>query len=95
MKAVVCHRCGTASRAERIGVRDVCGGCGAYLHSCRNCTMYSPGAHNDCREPNAEVVAEKEEANFCEYFQPSSVSPRSSGASSDVRTRLERLFRKR
>jgi hypothetical protein len=91
---VVCHRCGTETRSERVGVRETCDGCGAYLHSCRGCRLYAPGAHNDCREPQAEVVADKEGGNFCDYFQPSSASPRRSAGSSDVRERLERLFRK-
>jgi hypothetical protein len=36
---------------------------------CRNCAFYAAGAYNDCREPCAERVVDKERANFCEFFQ--------------------------
>ncbi len=62
-----CHRCGAEVGA--VGVRDVCDRCSAYLHCCRNCEFYEPGAHNDCREPNVEVVADKEQGNFCDFFR--------------------------
>jgi hypothetical protein len=68
-----CHRCHAEVDACVIGVRDVCERCRAYLHCCRNCGFYEAGVHNDCREPNAEVVADKEQGNFCEYFRSSLV----------------------
>ena len=90
-----CHRCGVEVALERIGVRDVCGKCRAYLHCCRNCEFYERGAHNDCREPNAELVAEKEDGNFCEYFHFSSARhAESTHPSNDARAKLERLFKK-
>jgi hypothetical protein len=46
-----------------------CPHCGAYLHSCVNCAFYSPGRHNDCREPQAEHVGDKRSANFCDFFR--------------------------
>jgi hypothetical protein len=91
----VCHRCGTEVQRERVGVREVCGGCGGYLHSCLTCELYAPGAHNDCREPLSEIVADKEAGNFCEYFGPSPAPPHRAERSSDARARLESLFRKR
>jgi hypothetical protein len=87
-----CHRCGTEVDA-RIGVRDVCGRCSAYLHCCRNCEFYEPGLHNDCREPNAEPAADKEQANFCDYFRFSrgggADSPGRSDRTGDGRKRNE------
>jgi hypothetical protein len=64
-----CHRCSAEVGVSAVGVRDVCERCSAYLHCCRNCEFYEPGVHNDCREPNAEVVADKEQGNFCDYFR--------------------------
>lgn len=91
-----CHRCGTAIGLERIGVRDVCEGCGAWLHCCRNCEFYEPGAHNDCREPAAEMVADKEQGNFCEYFRPSRRSASSSAPdrAAEAKEKLEKLFKR-
>jgi hypothetical protein len=64
-----CHRCSAEVGVSAVGVRDVCERCSAYLHCCRNCEFYEPGVHNDCREPNAEVVTDKEQGNFCDFFR--------------------------
>ena len=92
--AVRCHRCGADTEAERIGVRDVCARCAAYLHCCRNCVLYEPGLHNDCREPTAERVADKEAGNFCDHFRPA-VRAGARATPGDARSRLEALFKKR
>lgn len=89
-----CHRCEAPVEAERVGVRDVCEHCRAYLHCCRNCDLYDPGAHNDCREPSAEMVADKEQGNFCDYFQLSPPRGRAPARSGGARAALEKLFRK-
>lgn len=33
------------------------------------CTFYDQNSYNDCREPSADRVVEKEKSNFCDYFQ--------------------------
>ncbi len=66
-----CYACGTEfPAAEKIRRTDECAGCGRDLHSCRNCRHYHPAAHNQCVEPVAEWVSDKERANFCDYFSP-------------------------
>jgi hypothetical protein len=91
-----CHRCGVAAGADPVGRREVCAGCGAWLHCCRNCDFFAPGAHHDCREPVAEVVVVKEDANFCDWFRPrpDDGAQRASDPAVEARARLERLFRK-
>ena len=89
-----CHRCGAPVARDSVGARDTCERCHAYLHCCRNCEFYEPGAHNDCRETNAEVVADKEQGNFCDYFRYASGAP-AAARPDDARGELERLFRKR
>ena len=89
-----CYRCGRSVERDGIGARDVCDSCGAYLHCCRNCDFYEPGAHNDCREPNTEVIADKENGNFCDYFRPSGRPAAAAGRPSDARAKLDALFRK-
>jgi len=91
-----CHRCGATSATERVGVREVCTACGAFLHCCRNCDFYSPGLHNDCRELNAERVADKEHANFCDYFRPvAGTAPARTDDPAGTRARLDALFRRK
>ena len=53
----------------QIGRRDECSFCKSDLHVCKNCQMYDPKSYNECKEPSADVVKEKERANFCDFFK--------------------------
>lgn len=94
-----CWKCGNRiDTLERLGFRADCPKCAWPLHVCRNCTFYDPAYNNQCREPMAERVVDKERANFCDYFAPAG----SGGAASDkaaperaARERLEALFKKK
>jgi hypothetical protein len=67
---VVCFACQKSTDVvERVGFRDECA-CGADLHSCKCCAFYDAKVYNECRETSADVVREKERANFCDFFQP-------------------------
>jgi hypothetical protein len=94
-----CYRCGSEIARETIGVRDACERCHAYLHCCRNCDFYEPGAHNDCREPNAGPVADKEQGNFCDFFRMTGRAGKPASAGSpgagDARAKLDALFPKK
>ena len=90
-----CHRCGAPLEIDPRSMRAVCGACTAWVHCCRNCDFYQPGANNDCREPSAERVADKEAGNFCDWFRPGSAGGRPSDAADDARARLARLFGKK
>jgi hypothetical protein len=72
-----------------------CPGCGRSLHSCRNCRHYDPALSNQCREPNAEWVTDRERANFCELFQLSAApSGKPDGdRSREARRKLDDLFK--
>ncbi len=93
-----CFRCGTAYEfKERIGRGESCPKCDADLHCCRNCRHYSPGAHNQCAEPQAEWVREKDRSNYCDHFDPLRAANAGSGPpdrAQDARARFNDLFRK-
>ena len=55
---------------DRAGRNDECPHCAADMHACKNCEFYDTSSHNDCREPVAEYVADKERGNFCDMFSP-------------------------
>lgn len=94
-----CFACGAEvelAAGERVGFRDECDACGADLHVCRNCAHHDPRAYNECREPQAERVADRERANRCDYF----VLGEATGAGGrareqeEARSRLDALFKK-
>jgi len=65
----MCWYCGSAvSEPEPFGRSLRCAVCGKDLRSCRNCRFYLSGARGDCSETSAEPVADKERANFCDWF---------------------------
>ena len=45
-----------------------CPHCDAYLHACVQCRFHEPTLHNQCLEPEAEFVRDRQKANFCEFF---------------------------
>ena len=50
--------------------------------------------HNDCAENQAELVSDKERANFCDYFALRSAT-RAAAPGGSARAKLDSLFRKR
>lgn len=91
MKCILCEH--ELSLTLPVGRRDECPYCHADLHTCRQCRFFDPAVHNQCREPQTELVVDKEKANFCDYFEfGGKVSMVSS--SSTTKKKLEDLFRK-
>lgn len=89
-----CWHCGAGLTAADYGRELACLACGKPTRCCRNCRMYRPGRPNDCLEPIAEEVADKERATFCEHFDPAP-SPAGPGQRANVdaqRQAAEALF---
>jgi len=92
MRCFACDQEVPLASGERVGFRDVCS-CGADLHVCRNCAHHDAAAYNECREPNAERVGDRERANRCDYFRPQ--QGRAAGvAAAPSRAALDALFKK-
>lgn len=94
---VKCFQCGQDNEVgESVGRRDTCFHCSADLHVCFNCEFYDKSAYNECREPQAERVLEKDRSNFCDYFKPGTgrvgqgISPQEA-----AKKKLEDLFKKK
>lgn len=91
-----CFSCGTEMSFPHVpGRRDECPKCGADVHVCRNCRNYDRNAYNECREPSAEVVREKDRANFCDFFQPGSGGVSAVDQKKDLMAAAEALFKKK
>ncbi len=94
---VVCYACGAEwpVLGGTVGRRDECAKCRADLHVCRNCVHYDPVAYNECREPQADVVREKDRSNFCDYFEPGSGGRAVADKKKDLLAAAEALFKKK
>ena len=96
-----CHSCGAQTKllpTQKIQRNDTCRQCDADLHCCRNCRFFDPGRNNQCAEPQAEWVSEKDRANFCDYFEPRTTIDlvnRSGSTPEDARKSFDALFKKR
>lgn len=66
-----CFSCGQDLEltSEVISKKEECPKCYQDIHCCKMCQFFDPSAYNECREPNAERVVEKEKSNFCDYFK--------------------------
>jgi hypothetical protein len=64
-----CHKCGSEIDSEAVSRRDECHVCGSDVRVCLNCTFYEPSRANQCFEPQAERVKEKDRSNYCDFFQ--------------------------
>ncbi len=70
-----------------------CPHCAAYLRCCRGCQFYDPNAHNQCREPQAELVSDKEVANTCDYFRLAEEPSAAGGTPQKTKKDLDDLFK--
>lgn len=90
-----CWRCGQALQDLLLPLarHEECPHCRAQLHVCRMCRFFDSAAPQQCREPVADLVSDKQRANFCGYFeinpQAFAVSPDQAAAS---RRELDALF---
>ena len=66
----VCWNCGKNYEPPDLITRESeCPHCAAFLRCCRNCEFYDVSAHNQCREPQADLQGDKQVANACDYFR--------------------------
>jgi hypothetical protein len=80
---------------DRVGLREECDQCHADVHVCKNCEFYDPKVYNECREPSAEVIREKERSNYCDYFAARAGSVSEQQKKQDLRAAAEALFKKK
>ena len=88
----VCWACGQKLSAAMYQREGECLQCRKQTHVCRNCRFYEPGRPNDCQEPIAEPVRDKDRANFCDYFEPSIDTFRPSDDPEQLKAAAENLF---
>lgn len=90
-----CWKCGGALADLLLPLARLaeCPQCRAQLHVCRMCVFFDITAPQQCREPIADAVTDKQRANFCGYYQ---IDPNAFTAPSDQaaasRSQLDALF---
>lgn len=90
-----CWKCGTQQADLLLPLARLaeCPHCRAELHVCRMCEFYDPVAPQQCREPVADAVSDKQRANFCGYFRLVSRAVPVLGDEAEAsRRQLEALF---
>ncbi len=88
----VCWSCGQHLAAAEYTREGECPACRKQTHVCRNCRFFERGRPNDCQEPIAEYVNDKERANFCDYFDPAADCHQSGADPDKLKTEAENLF---
>lgn len=92
---LVCFSCNKElSFSGKIGRREECPHCRADVHVCKNCEFYDPKVYNECRETQADVVKEKDRANFCDFFSPRKGGAGAVDKAAALRAAAEALFKK-
>jgi predicted RNA-binding Zn-ribbon protein involved in translation (DUF1610 family) len=92
-----CGKCGAHLDipSAQVGRRELCPACGVELHACVHCRHFDETVAKACKEPFAEVPDDKEDANFCDFYQIGDGAHRASGPGKDaLLSAAEALFRK-
>lgn len=94
----ICNACRKElSLGPRVARRDECPHCHADLTCCLNCRFYDRSAPKQCREPIAELVREKDKANYCDHFlfkETAEAGAPVKGRETSSRKALDDLFKK-
>ena len=92
----LCFNCGKPLDVPDgpVGRGESCPNCGTDVRCCKNCAHYDERSYNECREPVAERVVDKDRSNFCDYYSLAGGSGVASGESKDdVLKKLDDLFK--
>ena len=93
---LVCWSCGNdlSDVPLPISRQAQCSQCFQDLHACRLCQHYDASATTTCFEDRADVPVQKENANFCEYFQPQAgrFEAKRGASADDAKAQLDALF---
>ncbi len=95
---LTCWHCNASLAALSLPLRrlDICKACNSELHVCRMCVEYDTSKAKHCREPTAEEVRSKTEANFCDHFKPKANAfvPKNVDEIAKSKAALDALFKK-
>ncbi len=94
--SIQCWKCGTNLRNLLLPFSryEECSTCKADLHVCISCKHYSRSASDGCTENRADLVLDKEKANFCDFFKVNAKAyqKKDNAAARQARAGLAQLF---
>ncbi len=93
----LCHKCHSEwTSVDPPTRKDLCYLCHSPIHACLNCKFYDTARSKQCVLDEAELVTEKDKANFCEYFKfrSSDLSHVTAMTSDMTKQKWSSLFRK-
>jgi hypothetical protein len=65
-----CFKCGTPwAGYGKPRPRQICEGCGSYLHVCLNCHYFDRKVSNCCTLTTTTFVGSRDSLNYCEQFE--------------------------
>ncbi|MBT4791988.1 MAG: hypothetical protein HON90_10485 [Halobacteriovoraceae bacterium] len=70
--AIICYHCKEEIKLENtasISRSEECEQCAANIRNCFMCNFYDKNSYNECREPTADRIVDKEKANFCDFYK--------------------------
>jgi len=92
-----CFKCGAELGLVpgNIGRGETCLKCSADVRVCYNCLHYDESSYNECKEPMAERVVDKDKRNFCDYFSlRAGKASRKESSKEQALKQLDALFKK-
>ena len=92
---LICWNCGESLADVPLPVsrHANCASCFEVLHCCRMCRHYLPNKTPYCGDERADPPTVKENANFCDYFEPANrFNTRDAGPSGKAKSALDNLF---
>lgn len=92
----VCWKCGASigHLPFPLGRMSKCDKCKVDLHVCKLCKFYDTTRANQCSEPVADPVTDKQRSNFCGYFvaRPDAFKASDSSEATAAQQELATLF---
>jgi hypothetical protein len=93
IKCYACHTPLTFNAQQNIPRQEACPKCLRDLHVCKMCMYYDVKSYNECREPSADRIVDKEKFNYCDFFKLSDQN-QMNNTKDDIMAKANALFKK-
>ena len=88
-----CHKPTGLQPNQKIPKSEECYHCYASLRCCKMCSFYDQSSYNECKEPMADRIVDKDKANFCDFFKLKSDCKTKNNEKEDLLEKANSLFK--